>query len=185
MKDVELRLIVELMKNSRRSDRELAKALGVSQPTVSRLIGKLQKEGVIKEYTMIPDFRKLGFNLMSIITFKLKPISYEQLQELHRAARELDNREHRPFLMIMEGVGLGRNLAILSFHENYGDYATYIREMKDAGYSSMKPFIDVQDVEGFLIDLNYEDHYQPITLSKIAYHLQATTVKENDKSPDR
>lgn len=30
MKDVELRLVSELMKNSRRSDRELAKTLGVS-----------------------------------------------------------------------------------------------------------------------------------------------------------
>ena len=67
MKDVELRLVSELMKNSRRSDRELAKELGISQPTVSRLISRLQKEGVIKEFTMVPDFCKLGFNLMAII----------------------------------------------------------------------------------------------------------------------
>jgi DNA-binding Lrp family transcriptional regulator len=36
MKDIELKLISELMLDSRRSDRELAKVLGVSQPTVSR-----------------------------------------------------------------------------------------------------------------------------------------------------
>jgi DNA-binding Lrp family transcriptional regulator len=45
MKDSELRLTAELMKNSRRSDRELAKALGVSQPMISRMIKKLEKEG--------------------------------------------------------------------------------------------------------------------------------------------
>jgi Lrp/AsnC family transcriptional regulator for asnA, asnC and gidA len=78
LKDAELRVISELMKNSRRSDRELAKTLGISQPTVSRLIGRLEKEGVIKEYTMIPDFCKLGFNLMAVVMFKLKPISPEQ-----------------------------------------------------------------------------------------------------------
>ena len=60
MKEIELKLISELMKNSRRSDRDLAKAIGTSQPTVSRMIGKLEKEGIIKEYTMIPDFGKLG-----------------------------------------------------------------------------------------------------------------------------
>jgi DNA-binding Lrp family transcriptional regulator len=49
MKDIERRLISELMKNSRRSDRELAKALGTSQPTITR--GKLEREGIIKEYT--------------------------------------------------------------------------------------------------------------------------------------
>jgi DNA-binding Lrp family transcriptional regulator len=42
MKDVELRLISELMKNSRRSDKELAKVIGVSQPTVTRIRLKLQ-----------------------------------------------------------------------------------------------------------------------------------------------
>lgn len=43
MKEVELRLAAELMKNSRRSDRELAKALKVSQPTVSRMRNKLER----------------------------------------------------------------------------------------------------------------------------------------------
>ena len=43
MKDFELKLISELMKNSRRSDRELAKILQVSQPTVTRVRTKLEK----------------------------------------------------------------------------------------------------------------------------------------------
>lgn len=64
LKAIELRLVSELMKNSRRSDRELARALGVSQPTVSRMISRLEKEGIIKEYTMIPDFKKLGYNIL-------------------------------------------------------------------------------------------------------------------------
>ncbi|MFZ0965605.1 MAG: Lrp/AsnC family transcriptional regulator, partial [Candidatus Bathyarchaeia archaeon] len=60
MKKVELNLISELMKNSRQSDRNLAKVIGVSQPTVTRIRNKLEKEGYIREYTMIPDFSKLG-----------------------------------------------------------------------------------------------------------------------------
>mgnify|MGYP006271117405 CR=1 FL=1 len=49
LKDVELRIVAELMKNSRRSDRELAKVVGVSQPTVTRTRSRLEKEGIIKE----------------------------------------------------------------------------------------------------------------------------------------
>jgi DNA-binding Lrp family transcriptional regulator len=45
------------MKNSRRSDRQLAKALGVSQPTVSRTLERLEKQGMIREYTVIPNSR--------------------------------------------------------------------------------------------------------------------------------
>lgn len=59
MKNVELKLIPEFMKNSRRSDRELARAIGVSQPTVSRFVDKLEKSGVIRVHC-VPDFNKRG-----------------------------------------------------------------------------------------------------------------------------
>jgi DNA-binding Lrp family transcriptional regulator len=48
-------MISELMKNFGRSDRELAKAIGTSQPTVSRIINRLEKEGIVEEYAMIPE----------------------------------------------------------------------------------------------------------------------------------
>jgi DNA-binding Lrp family transcriptional regulator len=172
LKNVELKLIAELMKNSRRSDRELARILKVSQPTVSRLISRLEKEGVIKEYTMIPDFSKLGFNLMSLIMLELKALSTEELNELRQAAFELDNQKRRPHFMIMEGIGLGKNLAILSFYRDYGDYAAHIGDMKNAKNPAMKAYKDVKGTECFLIDLNYKNHYQPITFSKIAANLQ-------------
>ena len=178
MKDVELRLISELMKNSRRSDRELAKALGISQPTVSRLISKLQKEGVIKEYTMVPDFCKLGFNLMAIIMFKLKPISPTEIKELHGAAHELDNKRRHPYLLVMDGIGLGKELVVISFHRDYGDYDNYMRSVREAASLRMKAYVNTKDIEGFLIDLNYKDHYQPMTFSRLATHLQ---TKENEK----
>jgi DNA-binding Lrp family transcriptional regulator len=66
LKDTELKVISELMKNSRRSDRELAKAIGASQPTVSRIIKKLEKEKIIEEYTMIPNFSKLGYKILAL-----------------------------------------------------------------------------------------------------------------------
>jgi DNA-binding Lrp family transcriptional regulator len=45
MKEVVLKLLAELLNDSRKSDRELAKAIGVSQPTVTRTRLKLEKEG--------------------------------------------------------------------------------------------------------------------------------------------
>jgi DNA-binding Lrp family transcriptional regulator len=172
MKDVELKLLSELMKNSRRSDRELAKTIGISQPTVTRVRQKLEKEGVIKEYTAVPDFSKLGFGIMAVMMFKLKALSAEELGELQGAARELDKQERRPYLLIMEGSGLGKNLIVVQFHRDYSDYYSYMNSMKERARSGDRAYINLDSLEGFLIDLNYKNHYQPITLSRIAGHLQ-------------
>jgi len=56
-------LLYELMKNSKRSDRELAKVVKVSQPTITRMRKNLEKKGYIREYTIVPAVEKLGFEL--------------------------------------------------------------------------------------------------------------------------
>lgn len=101
-------MIAELMKNSRRSDRELAKAIGVSQPTITRLIKKLEKEGYIKEYTMIPDFRKLGYELMALIFIKLKnTLSSEEAEKAREITQESLSKSAFGIVMLERGIGLG------------------------------------------------------------------------------
>jgi DNA-binding Lrp family transcriptional regulator len=88
VKDVELRLVSELMKNSRRSDRELAKTIGVSQPTVSRAVKRLEKEGYIQEYTIIPNFVKLGYRILALTFVKLKqPLDEQEIDRPERSQR--------------------------------------------------------------------------------------------------
>jgi DNA-binding Lrp family transcriptional regulator len=180
MKEQELRLIAELMKNSRRSDRELAKAIGVSQPTVSRIIGKLEKEGIIKEYTMIPDFSKLGYDLMAVFMYKLKALPPEELEELYKASWKLRKQGHLPFLLVMDGQGFGKNLIVISLHRDYSEYASYLQSLKETAGSKAKAYENLNSVEGFLIDLKYKQHYQPITFSRVAKDLQAVENKKKE-----
>jgi len=72
MKKRMMSLLLELLKDSKRSDRELAKVLGISQPTVSRMRWRLVKRGIIKDFTIIPDFVKMGYEIMAISSFKSK-----------------------------------------------------------------------------------------------------------------
>ena len=46
----------ELVKNSKRSDRELAKVLKVSQSTITRTRRKLEQSGLIQEYNNRSEF---------------------------------------------------------------------------------------------------------------------------------
>lgn len=174
MKGIALRLISELMKNSRRSDRELAKVLGVSQPTVSRMVKKLEKEGVIKEYTMIPDFTKLGFEIMSIEFAKLKePISEEKLKETRKQVRQTLLKEPLPTIVVMRGMGCNADRVIIAFHEDYPTYLEYLDKVKQ------HPLAEVEEIKSFLINLNDRSQYRPLTLSNLANYI---TFKKRQKS---
>jgi DNA-binding Lrp family transcriptional regulator len=171
VKDVELKLICELLKNSRRSDRELAKALGVSQPTVTRTRTKLEKEGYIKEYTIIPDFPKLGFEIMALNLMSLrKEPSDEELKKLAEYGQEYEKRKPFALALAVSGIGAGYNRATISFHENYSSLTEFIRESKQS------PWSEFYQYDTFIISLAH-DHYRTLTFSTIASHLSARALR--------
>ena len=69
LKPLDYKLLFELMKNSRRSDRTLAKVLKTSQPTVTRRRARLEKD-FIDGYTAIPKWEKLGYEILAITLVK-------------------------------------------------------------------------------------------------------------------
>jgi len=127
VKDVELRLVSELMKNSRRSDRELARVLGLSQPTVGRIVKKLEKEGIIQGYTMIPDMAKLGIEIVAITLAALKPP--KDPEERMRKCVEFVEK-HPNLIFISSGRGTSTDRVFISVHKNYSDYAKFMKEIK-------------------------------------------------------
>ena len=65
--EIDKKILVELLKNSNRSNREIAKAIGVSAATVINHIQRLESAGVITEYTVMLDFERLGYDLTVIM----------------------------------------------------------------------------------------------------------------------
>jgi DNA-binding Lrp family transcriptional regulator len=172
MKHIELRVISELMKNSRRSDRQLAKALGVSQPTVSRIKERLEKEGYISEYTIIPNFNKIGYHLFALTFFSWKQgVSTSEMEEAIKRAQE-----KAPFpsnvVLIERGIGLNHDSFIGSFHEDYSSYTKLMSEIKKS------PYIDLGRMESFIVNLDDEIHYRTLTFSTLAKHLLETNQKK-------
>jgi len=167
MKDIEIRLVSELMKNSRRSDRELAKVLKVSQPTVSRTIKKLEKEGIIKEYAMIPDFRRLGYQIMAITLFgKPEPGTEKERADLRKAAIEMEKKTPQANLIVVNGMGLKKGRVAINLYRNYASYLEGLNTIRNL------PHCDADEVESFLIDLNDEDNFRMLSMAAAARHVQ-------------
>ena len=64
--DIDRKLIGELLRNSKRSYRELARAIGVSAATVINRVQRLESSGVIKDYSTRLDHERLGYELTVI-----------------------------------------------------------------------------------------------------------------------
>ena len=174
MKDIRLKLLAELMKNSKTSDRELAGKLRVSQPTVSRVRARLEKEGYIKEYTLIPDFRKLGFEIMAVTLVKLKrELTEEELAKIWKFAEGFTKENPFAYMMAMEGNGLGYDRIVMSLHEDYADFVRFVRATKEV------PLAELAAFDSFMISLSSR-HYQPLTLSIVADYL--LVMKEKNTS---
>lgn len=172
MKDVEFKLVAELMKNSKRSDKELAKTIGISQPTVSRIRTRLEREGAI-HYTAGADLGKLGFEIMAFSFGKLVQDSHsEDRVILQRAQNFL--KEHPNIVFFSTGRGSKTDRIAVTVHKNYFEYAHFIQDLKH----DWEDTITITD--SFMISLGSDNILRPLSLRYLAECLEKSI--KNSKS---
>ena len=137
-------LLRELLKNSKRSDRELAKILKVSQPTITRARHNLEKNGMIQDYTIIPDFKKMGFEILALTFVKMHPeiLTPQVTEEAKKYSAKWPNT-----IFASTGEGLGMTGVIMSFHPDYTDYHRKLNLLR----VDWKDF--TEDVQSFVVSL--------------------------------
>ena len=167
LKKLELQLISELLRNSRRSDRELSKKLGVSQPTVSRMIKRLEGQGIIKEYTIIPDFAKIGYQLFTVTLVKHKEnLSSKEFSEHAEKALERAKSGESPEMVMAEvGIGLGYDAVILAYARDYSSHREFIDRIRSFQH------LEAGETQSFIVNLNGKDRYRPLTHQTLANHV--------------
>jgi DNA-binding Lrp family transcriptional regulator len=162
LKPLDHQLLRELLKNSRRSDRQLAKAIGTSQPTVTRRRAFLEKE-LLEGYTAIPKWNKLGYELFAITFVKIKPIiaSKERYAEVRKRGLEWLMSQHQ---IVMGGAcrGIGLDSFMISFHKSYPDYDEFMRNYR----LELGELID--DVQSVFINLDGKELLKPLNLKYLA-----------------
>jgi len=85
---IDRRLLIELLRDSRVSLRRLSEEMNVSPATLHNRLTKLVQEGVIKGFTALVDYTKLGYSLSAIIMVK---VNGKYLVEFEREIANTDN----------------------------------------------------------------------------------------------
>jgi DNA-binding Lrp family transcriptional regulator len=152
-------LLKELIRNSRRSDRELAKTLKVSQPTVTR--NRKFAETYIRSYTIVPDFKKIGYEILAITFAKAKTYDRKEIEsKLESAKKWVTGRPN--IFFASDGEGLGKDAVMISLHKDYSKYADFMREYT-------VNFADfVTDVQSFIVSLKTGMILKPLDLKYFA-----------------
>ncbi len=151
MKKRMLKLLFELMKNAKRSDREIAKIIGVSQPTITRMRQRLEKSAIVN-YTVIPDWTELGFEIMAMTFVKTKAAP-----ELTENAKKWAVKNPN-VVFVAGGEGMGMDYAIISFHKNFSGYSNFIDNLKIEWAENL------QDLQSFLMTTSEERMVRPLSL---------------------
>jgi len=164
-KNKEILVLRELLRNSKRSDRELGKILKTSQPTVTRTRKILEKK-IIRTYTVIPEFAKIGYEMIAFTFAKAKTYRREDTEKmLHRSKEWTAKRPN--VVMASDGEGLGKDTVVVSLHRNYSEYANFMRgfAVDWADY--------VSDFQSFIVSLRDGMAIKPFDLKYLADDIQA------------
>lgn len=130
LKPLDYQLLFELMKDSHRSDRQLAKALGISQPTVTRRRAMLE-DNTIEGYTVVPKFGQIGFEIAAF-TFMKNKLHQKRGVEKEDALNKLKEYylKQPNVVTVMSGQGMGWDAVCVSLHENYTSFAEFLRNQE-------------------------------------------------------
>ena len=163
LKSIDYGIFAELVKNPRLSDRQLAKNLNVSQPTITRRRAELEKMGLL-DYTTILDIRKLGFEILAITFGRLKS---EEPNDKEADPSEDFLSRHPEMILVSNGRGLGYDRVVLSVHRSYSDYRQFITEL------TQEWGVYLQSPESFVIGLQSDKILRDFTLKHLAKAISA------------
>jgi len=119
-----LGLLSELIKNSRQTDRNLAKILGMSQPSVTRNRKTLERE-VIRQYTAIPNLTYLDFEIAALTFFSTR----NSLQAFTDKVSEWTEKQPS-VLFASTGQGIESTAFMVSVHKDYTSFAKFQHDFR-------------------------------------------------------
>lgn len=170
LKPLDYRIIAELVKNSRQSDRQLAKILKVTQPTVTRRRMNLEKKGLL-DHTAVPNLEKLGYQIIAFIFGKW---NFKEHPSTHVEEMKDFISKHPQIVYISTGSGLNYDRMAIAFFRDYSEYSEVMQEYKVGWGKYFTSF------SSFIVSLKSDNILRPLTFKPLTKSL----VQDESRNPE-
>jgi DNA-binding Lrp family transcriptional regulator len=91
MDKLDMEILAELQKDGKAKIRAVARKAGVPMSTAHHRILRMEKEGVIRKYAAIPDYRKVGLPVCAYILVNVDYSGISSQEEVARRIMRLPN----------------------------------------------------------------------------------------------
>jgi len=81
--------------------------------------------------------------------------------------------------MGVSGQGLGKDRMFITFYKDYGAY------LKAMQVTRQLPFIDVDTLDSFLVDLTDKNQYRPLSMSRVSKYILSQAEAAANQIPER
>jgi len=87
--EIDLQLLRALQTDGRVTNADLAKAVGLSAPSVLQRVRHLESSGVVKGYTALLDAERLGYRLTALTTVSLALHEAQPVERFRKAVQDI------------------------------------------------------------------------------------------------
>jgi DNA-binding Lrp family transcriptional regulator len=169
LKPIDYELLSELIKNPKLSDRQVAKKMGSSQPTITRKRREMEEETLL-DYTAIPNLKELGFEILAM-TFGNRAASPSHAELQIQKAKDFIER-HPNIVFVSSGRGFNSDRVVVSVHKDYSDYSKFQQEIK-------QEWGEIMEVVGsFIISLPSDSVLRHLTFKYLAELMKREHVQK-------
>lgn len=144
----DLVILAHLRKNGRKTLTELSKATSIPISTIFERL-KVQQNDLIKKFTVLLDFQKLGFHTRAAIMLKVKKTDREPIKKYILASRHVNScfRINNGYDLLIEGIF--RNI------QEVEEFLEYLEENYTVEKQQVYYMIDTIKEEEFLSSPEY------------------------------
>lgn len=124
----EIQVLTRLLNDGRKPDKHIAKEIGTTQTTVTRIRQRLERDGHIESYRARGDLEKAGLSI--IVTTLFEWTDFSKKEAFEKAKKYILDNPHVVFFGRGEGMS-GKTIIVITVHKSFEEYESFMHGLRE------------------------------------------------------